>query len=855
MPASSGTTDPFSGGVRRTGLWIRLQDRAAELGITVGGLTVLLAMLGICVFLLVSAAPLFTGGRSTGERGRFTLEHGVPAWLAIEPTFDRFLTLYPDGVYRVHRLSDGLLLASAPAFADGAAPTAIRVEAGEGWATLTRGDGSFTTARAVLTWRPSEPTNPTRALDEQPGSEYDQQETDGSTRRWALRVIRHGPFQAGVEGVIDSRSRVERTRYFVAGQGSDAISGVLTGRRALGSSDIRWTRGAETRPIPLGDGPAPRWLFASGAGRWVYAVWESGRLAAFDNDAPEGEGTLRADLPWAGARITAAVPGLGAGSIIVGDSQGRVSVWAVGGGEATLRPTASSVLGTVPVSSIRPGDRDRTIAVGFADGTGVLYNTLSDKRIVRVGEDDAVNPSPVAAIAGSPGSDFLMLVHEDGRSIVHGVAPGHPEVSFQSLFGRVQYEGYDQPDFVYQSTGAASSEPKFSLVPLIFGTMKATVVAMLFAVPLGVLAAIYSSEFLHHGLRRVVKPTIELMASLPSVVLGFLAAMVVAPFVRDQLPAIMVFGATGPLVVVLAAHAWRLIPRDHRQAIGNIGQFALIAFSLLLGVLLAAVAGGAVERALFAGGEPVEGAIRSWLNGDRGHAAPGWFVALLPVCVAVLLVLDTTVLDPFWRSVSARGRRAWPNLVELMRLAVNLLVAVGAAWAVAGALEVAGFDPRDSIFGPFNQRNTLVVGLIMGVAVIPIVYTISEDAIRSVPDSLRSASLGVGATPWQTAIRVILPVAGSGIFSACMIGLGRAVGETMIVLMATGNTPEISWNIFSGFRTLSANIAVELPEAPRGSTHYRVLFLCGLVLFAMTLAINTTAELVRQHFRRRNAAL
>ncbi len=185
----------------------------------------------------------------------------------------------------------------------------------------------------------------------------------------------------------------------------------------------------------------------------------------------------------------------------------------------------------------------------------------------------------------------------------------------------------------------------------------------------------------------------------------------------------------------------------------------------------------------------------------------------------------------------------------------NLTAAFGATLALASLLQAAGFDLRDSVFGQFSQRNTLVVGLIMGIAVIPIIYTISEDAIRSVPDSLRSASLGVGATPWQTAVRVVLPVAGSGVFSACMIGLGRAVGETMIVLMATGNTPEMSWNIFSGFRTLAANIAVELPEAPRGGTHYRVLFLCGLVLFAMTLVINTTAEIVRQHFRKRNASL
>jgi len=139
----------------------------------------------------------------------------------------------------------------------------------------------------------------------------------------------------------------------------------------------------------------------------------------------------------------------------------------------------------------------------------------------------------------------------------------------------------------------------------------------------------------------------------------------------------------------------------------------------------------------------------------------------------------------------------------------------------------------------------------MGFAVIPIVYTLAEDALSSVPAHLRLASLGAGATEWQTAVRVVIPTAMSGLFSALMIGLGRAVGETMIVLMATGNTPVMSWNVFNGFRTLSANIAVELPEAVRDSTHYRTLFLAGLCLFAMTFALNTVAELVRQRFRKR----
>jgi len=145
--------------------------------------------------------------------------------------------------------------------------------------------------------------------------------------------------------------------------------------------------------------------------------------------------------------------------------------------------------------------------------------------------------------------------------------------------------------------------------------------------------------------------------------------------------------------------------------------------------------------------------------------------------------------------------------------------------------------------------------VVMGFAIIPIIYTISEDALSAVPDHLRAASLGAGATPWQTATRVIIPPAISGLFSAMMIGLGRAVGETMIVLMAAGNTPVMEWNIFNGFRTLSANIAVELPEAVQNSTHYRTLFLAALTLFIMTFILNTAAEAVRLRFRKKSLEL
>jgi phosphate transport system permease protein len=155
----------------------------------------------------------------------------------------------------------------------------------------------------------------------------------------------------------------------------------------------------------------------------------------------------------------------------------------------------------------------------------------------------------------------------------------------------------------------------------------------------------------------------------------------------------------------------------------------------------------------------------------------------------------------------------------------------------------------------YDQRNAVVVGLAMGFAVIPIIFSIAEDAFSNVPTHLTAGSLALGATRWQTVTRVVLPTASPGIFSAIMIGLGRAVGETMIVLMATGNTPIMDWSPFNGFRTLSANIAVEIPEAPQGGTLYRTLFLAALLLFVLTFLLNTAAELVRQRLRKRYAEI
>jgi phosphate transport system permease protein len=340
----------------------------------------------------------------------------------------------------------------------------------------------------------------------------------------------------------------------------------------------------------------------------------------------------------------------------------------------------------------------------------------------------------------------------------------HPEITLGTLFGKVWYEGYAAPAHVWQSSsGSDDFEPKFGLTPLAFGTLKATLYTLLLAVPLALFAAIYTSQFMRPSLRATIKPTIEIMAALPTVVLGFLAGLWLAPLLERVVPALAAMLIVLPLVTILASLAWTFRPRPVRERVKTGTEALLLVPLLALGMAACLWANGALERLLF-GGE-----FRGWL----------------------------------FQSLGLR----------------------------------------------YDQRNALVVGIMMGFAVIPIIYSIAEEALSNVPRSLVAGSLALGATAWQTVRHLVLLAASPGIFSAVMIGFGRAVGETMIVLMATGNTPIMDWSLFDGFRTLSANIAVEIPEAPQGGSLYRVLFLAALLLFLITFAINTAAELVRQRLR------
>lgn len=260
------------------------------------------------------------------------------------------------------------------------------------------------------------------------------------------------------------------------------------------------------------------------------------------------------------------------------------------------------------------------------------------------------------------------------------------EVGWSRLFLPQRYGTAEAPlPYVWQPV---SAEPKYSLMPLFLGTLKVTIIAMLFAVPVALAAALFTAEFSPGWLREVIKPSVELLAGFPSVVLGFFALIVLA----------------------------------------------------------------------------------SWLQ------------------------------------------------------------------------DLFDFDYR---------LNALNAGLALGLAVIPIIYTVCEDALGAVPRRLREASWALGATRAETTLRVVIPAALPGIFAGIVLGFGRAIGETMIVLMASGNAAITSWSFTESVRTLSATVAAELAEVVFGSPHYRVLFFIGLLLFLFTLAINSLSAWVIGRWRRR----
>jgi phosphate transport system permease protein len=722
-----------------------LLDRFAARTVVLGGIVIISAIVAILFVIATEVWPLFRPPRVTALERVATQATPAPgAALGVDEYREAASMVTAEGAVQLVPLKPGMTRAAplpivaledarvttvapygreqyAIGTSDGRViPLEVKIEVGfEGGRRTVSATPAFTTPAAL----DPERKRPVLRL------------TAAAPDSGSIMVAQVGPRDLIVQSVVEKKALIGGTRR---GQSTQALSVPLDGEITALRLDAR------------GDD----------------LVIGTSRGALVRYDVRDRSNPVAAETVTLGrAAVTALTFLIGDRTLVAGDAAGAVSSWQVvpppTGGAAVLTRINDLESHAAPVVAISASRRDKGFVSADAAGSLKLHYATSGQTLLTFGGGRALR-----AVVFAPKADGVVAVDERGEVVDWSVDNPHPEVTLKTLFGKVWYEGYSRPAWVWQSTGGTDDfEAKFSLTPLIYGTLKGTFYALLFAVPLALLAAVYVSEFMHPTVKGYVKPVVEIMAALPSVVLGFLAGLWLAPVVERVVPGLALLPAVETALILAALVAWRTLPPSVRGRFRQGTEVFLLLPVVLVAAWIALTLGGLVEQRLLAGD------YRGWL-----------------------------------------------------------LAALGLT---------------------YDQRNSLVVGLAMGFAVVPIIFTIAEDSLANVPQHLRAASLALGATRWQTAVRIVLPTASPGIFSAIMIGLGRAVGETMIVLMATGNTPVMDWNIFSGFRALSANIAVELPEAPEGGTLFRVLFLAAFLLFCLTFALNTLAEMVRLRLRRK----
>ncbi len=460
---------------------------------------------------------------------------------------------------------------------------------------------------------------------------------------------------------------------------------------------------------------------------------------------------------------------LGSFSLMVGTDQGRIIQWFPVRGDDNLFRLQNirefDLRGSPEITKINIEHARRGFFTMDNENQLNIFHSTAQRHLASFDLD-----SKGVVFEVAPRANAVLIEQENGKVVVLSIDNSHPDVSVSSLWSKVWYEGYSEPRFVWQSSAAvADHEPKMSMVPLTFGTIKAAFYAMLFAIPIAVLAALYTAFFMDKKSRALIKPSIELIEAFPTVILGFLAGLWLAPLMEANLAGFFALFLIVPLGILLVGFLFYKLP-DRISLLLPVGSRSLFMIPIVLFL--------------------------------------GWLA----------LSLDNTLEDMFFNG----DMRHWLTFS-------------------------AGID--------FDQRNALVIGFAMGFMIIPTIFSVAEDAIYNVPTYLVNGSLALGASGWQTVVGVVLPTASPGVFSAIMLGFGRGVGETMIVLMASGNTPLMDVNIFEGMRTLAANLAVEMSETAVGSTHYRVLFLSGLLLFIFTFIFNTLAEIVRERMRKKYGSL
>src|SRR5579862_853291 len=725
----------------------KFMDGVARAVVTLGGMTIIASIIAILFVIVMEMLPLFRSA-SVSPRTPVSVTLDSAPLAAGSDELQQISWVATAKGIRFYSLADGSAVA-APDLNGGAATVTGVSPLVQGGMALGLSNGTIVPLSLG----------------------FDQTFVDGKLKM-APRLKADAPLAMGPGGGAISlltRAAAEGGAVFISPSGPRALAVLrLKQKKTL----MRAGKIQEVRSsVPLALKGTIAALIMDNRGEELFLGLSNGQLVRIDfrdPDAPKAAQPVLA-AGKAGTAITALGFLNGDRTLVVGDADGEVSSW------QTLRSEEGTYYLTrmarfephgAPVTCISASLRDKGFISADAKGGIHLNYSTTGSTLAQV----STGGEPATAAALTPRADGIVAAGPSGKVHRWAVDNPHPETTVNSLFGQVWYEGYSRPEAVWQSTGGTDDfEPKFGLAPLIYGTLKGTFYALVMAVPLALLSALYVSQFMHPSLKQNIKQLIEVMAALPSVVLGFIAALWLAPNIERRIPGIFLLPIVETIIILLTVAGWRAIPLGFRQRFRHGTEVVLIVPVVILGAMLSFWLGGVVESVV--------------LGGDY----QAWF------------------------------------------------------------LRVLGLS--------YDQRNSVVVGLAMGFAVIPIIFTIAEDSLSNVPPYLAAGSLALGATRWQTALKVVLPSASPGIFSAIMIGFGRAVGETKIGRMARGNTRVMNWDPVRGLRALSANIAVELPEAPEGGTLFRVLFLAAFLLFLMTFTVNTLAELIRLRLRKKFQSL
>jgi phosphate transport system permease protein len=725
--------------------WRQFKDRAATATITGGGVAVLFAILLIFFYLLYEILPLFKSA-SIEKVGDYSLSSSAaPLFLAMEEQAEVGLRVDNQGLAEFFDVATGDDLQSQQLPLNDASVSSFALESDES-RVFALGLSNGEAVIAKHDYRVSYPNNErliTPVL-RFPYGEQARQITDGAPL--TALALRDTDDALMVAGIADGKLLAKR----------------WTKEEDFLTEEV--TLVEERVELPALNMLATSLLIGPNQ-HWLYVFSDSGEYNLIDlrklTIADKGHLFERGNL----SEVRFLLGGI---SLLAAGDDGELSQWFVtrsdesNSGYRLQKIRGFERSAQKGVAAIVAEHRRKGFLTVGENGDLDIFHSTAHRRLL----DKQLDISQITAMAISPRANRLLIESDSGQLYNYLLHNEHPELSWAALWEKVWYESYPEPDYVWQSSSASNDfEPKYSFAPLAFGTLKAAFYAMLIAAPLAICGAIYTAYFMAPALRRKVKPVIELMEALPTVILGFLAGLWLAPFIEKNMPGVFAILLMMPIGILAFAWLWSKLPNDFRKNVPDGWHPVLLVPVIILLVIACVQMSAPMERAFF------DGDMRRWLTNDIGIS--------------------------------------------------------------------------------FDQRNALVVGIAMGFAVIPTIFSIAEDAIFSVPKHLSYGSLALGATPWQSMVGVVLPTASPGIFSGLMIGMGRAVGETMIVLMATGNTPIMDANIFEGMRTLAANIAVEIGETEVDSTHFRVLFLAAFVLFMFTFVVNTFAEIVRQRLRMR----